>query len=375
MFSIHFKCRIFDHDARNLAPCTQIYVQGALHAAGSGLVWISTQQRNGLDEFGHFFALEVQYMASGVPLTVRLAAYERNVDGDGAIAFDLLLPHGAEGTAVAAFQLENVKPLQFAPFPSLKVTTDTALGRAERSFCYGGDKAKMYDSNLLSNAQGGCGGIDGGPFIFGWQDTQSPTNVSTLLASPINSFHLNYPRISSAGYPAKLLWNSKRQDMVFCASSSCEKAQINSGYTLYAREGISPSTGMPLEFWYNSQLQRNCVTNSTVKPPYPGYANHADDGFLYTFSGAGRLPVFQFYNSALDAHMVAASEQGQAFAKAHGYVQQGILGYIDPWQSSTVPAPTLTFGVSGEVNSVPANFSQRNMLYFSQRGYNAAVDG
>ena len=117
------------------------------------------------------------------------------------------------------------------------------------------------------------------------------------------------------------------------------------------------------------------------------YTNFGNaDGFVWRTQGtmndngvSTRLAAETFVSADHRHHVLTASAKGKAWCTANGYTSSGTLGWVDPAPLPPPPSPgppslEWSFGVSGEVESVPSGFRQRSVIVYSTNGINAAVD-
>jgi len=105
-----------------------------------------------------------------------------------------------------------------------------------------------------------------------------------------------------------------------------------------------------LYFSWSAENEDNWVTNSSAQPG-PSYMNFGNaDGAIYAAPGKGRIPLVTYANAAGTHHMAASKPSSKAWAKAHGYVPKGVLGYLD------APDPTedLCTAHPGEKEKTPS---------------------
>lgn len=359
----------------------------------------SSNRTQGSDEFGDYEGVAVACSAAlaatntTTPVVFAVRAYAAATAGDGLVVFELQLPNGAEGTRIAAYSNQqplSLAPLQFAPFPALDARSP-ALADCT-TLCYGGDKNHLFTANSgvgsMANAARGCASLTGGPVSLAWATSNATQPQAAMVVSAGNHFDQNFPRVGalqSDGTPITLMHSKQRQDTVFCASDVCMSVQTASGYKPlfpHTLEGTAPAASaaareplVALDFWWSASQQDNWVCANTTTPPGPGYGpNHGPDGFLYQTSKPGRLAAEAFFSSSAKDHLLTSSPEGKAWARLHGYVSQGVLGYVDP-PGSASSNMALSVGLTSEVASVPSSFRQQALFYFSPQGINAAYEG
>ena len=125
---------------------------------------------------------------------------------------------------------------------------------------------------------------------------------------------------------------------------------FNPGHVL--PPGMPGGKGMTtkLYFSWSAENEDNWVTNSSAQPG-PSYMNFGNaDGAIYAAPGKGRIPLVTYANAAGTHHMAASKPSSKAWAKAHGYVPKGVLGYLD------APDPTedLCTAHPGEKEKTPS---------------------
>ena len=101
----------------------------------------------GGDKFGSFTGVEIRCNTQNdVPATFTWNAYEPAKDSaSGRVVMTLTLPEGANGTSAAGkFDLKNVAPPPFAPFPAWQIGKTLS---SAAFLCYGGDKSHLFSSH------------------------------------------------------------------------------------------------------------------------------------------------------------------------------------------------------------------------------------
>jgi hypothetical protein len=240
-------------------------------------------------------------------------------------------------------------------------------------------------------------------------------STHALVTGPASQFHLNYNTLFTQEPPpaptsanAVLYFDEQRGDGIYCFKEVCKQAQINSGYkVISANAGASdascdatacvllcpgmekcccPASGSDftqLYFHWSPTLLDNRVTNSSACPS-TAYTNCGNaDGSIYLYNQTGRLALISYSNAEKTHFIAAATQESQAWVESIGYTADSLLGFVDaPLPPTPTPPPTSHaptsqiwgFGVSGDVNTLPAGFSQENLLSHSLRGATAAWD-
>eukprot|EP00035_Acanthoeca_spectabilis_P033311 m.22938 g.22938 ORF g.22938 m.22938 type:complete len:1111 (+) comp5887_c0_seq1:65-3397(+) len=358
----------------------------------------------GSDEFGHFQSVSWACSCHSIPLVYTVRAYSEGVRGSGTVTprtgvlmFQVSLPNGANVGAVA-LNSAGLSPAQFAPFPSIALDPSQGPTASGLVLCHGSDKNHLFDysaglARFATVKSSPCNTLSSGPTYLSWPVAGGATGQSGLVASAADSFHLNFNRAGAFTAPPSgpvdglLFLNDDRGDAVFCGGPLCRKVQTDSKYHIIADEGSLPSDAsndtVPLYFAWSNQNQDNWVTTSSASPG-PGYTNSGNpDGFLWKAQDAkgARRAVTQYVSSTGTHHVLTGSPAGKAWVLAHNYTAGSVLGYADPPPPPTPSPPTppgvntaWTFGVSGEVASVPAGFTQTSVIVYSLDGLTAAVD-
>lgn len=168
-------------------------------------------------------------------------------------------------------------------------------------------------------------------------------------------------------HTAKLWRNTRRGDVVFCASKQCDTTQRASGYDiLSADQGHvcsmdSASNHKPLYFSWSASNLDNWVTSSRDCPGAAYQSCGNPDGFIYSKGAPGRLEVTAFRTVNNSHHMTAATSDMKNWALNNGYVKYGPpLGWLDA-PGSTCSAEAPRKNVSGLV-ALPANILAESPL-------------
>ena len=137
-------------------------------------------------------------------------------------------------------------------------------------------------------------------------------------------------------YPDNALvqwWNEDRQDNCLCSHASCNQIQQESGYTFVRIEGYVPSSSEPstaqLFDFYSSSAQDNLATTNPVMPSSYTPAIFSN-GSVYAshLAKSGTVPLKTFYSKTRQDWLTVASQEGLDYAKANGYVEGDIVGYV-----------------------------------------------
>lgn len=115
------------------------------------------------------------------------------------------------------------------------------------------------------------------------------------------------------------------------------------------------------------------TTNST--PPDPSYTSGPNsNGFIYRSGGDLRLPVELWFNAATQHASAVSSPAARLLLQQRGFAFVQVLGYVD-LPGTPRSQGIWSFGVSGEVESVPSGFSASTIVRLSTDGINSVVDG
>ncbi len=197
-----------------------VFIGGKIHSvANGGLDCAAPMGTRGGDKFGSFTGVEIRCNTQNdVPATFTWNAYEpAKESASGRVVMTLTLPEGANGTSAAGkFDLKNVAPPPFAPFPAWQI--GKALSSAA-FLCYGGDKSHLFSSHAPSaggtgilGAQKSCFSLGNGPGTVVWPTENGDGGAQALVVGPASAFHLNYNTLDTGGpataiAPANTTWS------------------------------------------------------------------------------------------------------------------------------------------------------------------------
>ena len=261
-------------------------------------------------------------------------------------------------------------------FRSLPIKTIDSARKGSGFLCYGADKAHMF--SVHAKAAGGLGGanafagqkqscftLGGGPAALFWgpggkrvgekgsRRSNLPPSLRALVVGPASAFHLNY-HTRLAAPATSTVEKAGRSGLTSGATVGSTAAGAGGGVGLGANI-CTPTWGTDyvccdMMHVVNITTPAACCAQCQSQPGCTAWKLNTKDPTHTCFLKSGKLT-----NPVACPDCVVGQSAGGG----------GGGGGDKVW----------SFGVSGDVMSVPAGFRQSTMLVYSDEGLNAAWDG